>query len=367
VNIFFPKNEVPLLTLNVNKDRGMIKNYNVHLLKTHSVTCECCQSDEIKHLRRTLDELKDDEKAYQQCLNELANREIESDTLSLDTLSLDKEMNSLENRLSSLTYIENQLLSVLDSLNSNPLSNVMNQTYDIKHFAQYYSGMKLDTMYAMLNKTVNQKNTIDELKTRNVLSDMFPIWIEKEFASIQHLKIHLLVDNCIKFYQENWDILNAGLGSIILFLYIFCHKWKLKLKYNPYPLGNLSCIENTESKQLYPVYFDESGRVATTVGQFSSGMKALLASLQEMQQKVQVAITKHKLNIPLYTINAKQGYIENRKTRRRFSLLFTESMLKVSEKSKSERKIWNMGIRYVLATLKWFIIFDTQYTRVKTK
>jgi hypothetical protein len=282
-------------------------------------------------------------------------------------LAVDTEMKVLEKKLSSLNKIENTLLSVLDSLPQS-FHWLARQAYDAKHFAQYHSEMQLDTMYAILNKTVNQKNTIDELKKRNALSDMFPIWIEKEFASIQNLKIHLSTNDHIKYsslYRESWDTLNAGLGSIILFLYIFCHKWKLKLKYNPYPLGNLSCIENTDSKQLYSVYFDESGRVGITIPQFSSGMKALLASLQEIQQKVQAAITKHRLNIPLYTINAKQGYIENKKNRRRFSLLFTESMLKVSEKSKTQRNIWNMGIRYILATLKWFIIFDAQYTRVK--
>lgn len=332
----------------------MIRKDNIHLLKTHSLTCECCQTPKVRELWAEIEQLQTEEKVYRETLLSLQNESncIDSPVLEAeDTLLDEKKFLVLDRDEKRLIALEKYIKYVL----TKQIERLEEQSNGILNDAEWRASITDDSLYSLIRTHSFQQTFIKTLKQKAPFDELFPIWIDKEFGSIQNIPLQLpnVITKNTNGYKEDWDSFNAALGYVVLFLYVFSHKWKLntKLHYKPYPMGNFSSIQNSKNGKLYPIYFDTHKNVATD--HLAIGLKSLLACVKEIQDNLSLT-SKMKL----HRIHPESTTIVSSSSSKKFSMSFDSKILSVSQLSTKRRKSWTMGARYLLANLKWFIVFD---------
>lgn len=210
---------------------------------------------------------------------------------------------------------------------SNKLSNILNtRTYVIN--------IEKDVYYSYSRKIDSAVQQIEKLSKINVFHDLFSIYIDKNVGYINNIMIGVTNET------PNFNVINRGLGEIVLLLYVLEKLIKHNFKYYKLnPMGSVSTLYDKKTKRMLTVFKEGFFNWRHNLNQSIKGvlvcMKEIDLYLGKMGQGKKIP---YSINLKKYAIGKKEWY----------SVEFPSS--------KDDYIWWNKAFKCILSNLKMYMI-----------
>ena len=227
--------------------------------------CQDCATGVLETLNRILDVVFQEKKetSYMGLQHRLASLKQEEESLLSDLAEAELKNNEQE------TLARDLQIQLDDSKKEHEELIQMQRDLEIEEnsFWRDFVFRKREEL-AMLKIQQSQEynygktlSHLEFLKNANVYNDMFHIWYDGEFATMnglrlgQGVKSHLAGAADASSYVVPWAEFNASLGYAVLLLHVLAKKCQFSFDgYKLHPLGSTSRIEKTSSEETTTTY-----------------------------------------------------------------------------------------------------------------
>ena len=285
--------------------------------------CEVCMQSGISELSRSVDFARNELNQFRACLEELGpGRE------------MDLEIGQLEDQLKQLEVREELLKERIKLVESEE------HDLDIKEADVYRKWLKMqmetldkeEDVIAVDKQIAWYQSQLKKLRKTNIISELFFIWHEGPFGSINGLRLGKLPPE----RPVSWTEINAALGQVCLLFDVVIKKSNVPLgNFRLLPRGSYSAIIKKDDKSILELYTGEGG-----LARFFSGRKfdAALVALITIVSEVIVFFqrTDRAIRVPYKIEGDKIGG------------------LPVTLQFNSDEK-WTQAMKYLLTDAKWLI------------
>eukprot|EP00276_Gloeochaete_wittrockiana_P000025 CAMPEP_0184671314 /NCGR_PEP_ID=MMETSP0308-20130426/85423_1 /TAXON_ID=38269 /ORGANISM="Gloeochaete witrockiana, Strain SAG 46.84" /LENGTH=374 /DNA_ID=CAMNT_0027118411 /DNA_START=353 /DNA_END=1477 /DNA_ORIENTATION=+ len=175
---------------------------------------------------------------------------------------------------------------------------------------------------------------LDRLKRTNVYNDLFFIWHDGHFGTINGLRLGRLPT-----IPVDWSEINAAWGHATLLLQVLGKRCQFQFHpYRPVPCGSHSKMVDTKNKS-YDLFYTEDVSLRKFIGGYSAYNEAMTCFLKALKQLAEYAQAHdRRLKLP-YTVE--EDKINGHSIRL----------------SAREEESWSKALKYMLTHLKWLISF----------
>eukprot|EP01116_Phalansterium_solitarium_P004222 TRINITY_DN15155_c0_g1_i1.p1 TRINITY_DN15155_c0_g1~~TRINITY_DN15155_c0_g1_i1.p1 ORF type:complete len:631 (+),score=232.81 TRINITY_DN15155_c0_g1_i1:200-2092(+) len=155
-----------------------------------------------------------------------------------------------------------------------------------RHYWQSFGACQADTnAYRQLHETVAARlddatGKLEKLKVSNILNDVFHIWHDGHFGTINNFRLGRLPQQPV-----DWNEINAAWGQTTLLMHTIARRLNFTFStYRLLPMGSMSKLERLSDGAQYELY----GSSDISLGRlfwyrrFDNGMVAFLACLKEI-------------------------------------------------------------------------------------
>ncbi|KAG3114439.1 hypothetical protein PI124_g6372 [Phytophthora idaei] len=237
------------------------------LLKKRLPTCHDCEATVLDRFTQALDELEDDRNQYERFLTEFAYEErasarifSENGDYDADEWQDDPELRALEEeerRLKAeLEAIEDETVQVTAKRRElwstgMDLEQLVHGTFAEGAFLQHLLGLSRDERQSVSVFAVHASDMLRRLQRYNVCNDVFHIWHDGLFGTINGLRLGRLPSKPVE-----WVEINAALGQAVLLLATIADRANFEFSRNRLvPRGSFSRVVNMYGKE-YSLYSD---------------------------------------------------------------------------------------------------------------
>ncbi|RLN69136.1 hypothetical protein BBJ29_000718 [Phytophthora kernoviae] len=238
------------------------------LLKKRLPTCHDCEVTVLTRFTRALDELEEDRTQYENFLmqfgneEQVAGRELgeEDDEYVAEGWHEDPELRALEGeerRLKAeLEAIEDETAQVTAKRRElwstgTDLEQLVHGTFAEGAFLQHLLGLSRDERQSVSVFAVHASDMLRRLQRYNVCNDVFHIWHDGLFGTINGLRLGRLPSKPVE-----WVEINAALGQAVLLLATIADRANFEFSRNRLvPRGSFSRVVNMYGKE-YTLYSD---------------------------------------------------------------------------------------------------------------
>uniref|UniRef100_A0A7I4A2P3 Beclin-1-like protein n=1 Tax=Physcomitrium patens TaxID=3218 RepID=A0A7I4A2P3_PHYPA len=297
--------------------------------------CLECMRALSEELDKQMEDVNNDIKAYQSCLDRL-------DKESLEVLSE-------ENFLREIRKAEEEERKLEEAIREaeQQKEEMMIQLQDVdlktKNFQEVEEKFWHECNDFMLNLTIHQEDRdgilakidvvqsqLELLKRTNVLNDAFHIWHDGEFGTINNFRLGRLPNIPVE-----WDEINAAWGQACLLLHTMAQYCRLIFTHRIIPMGSYPRVaDNKNTYELFgPVNLFWSSR-------YDKAMIFFLVCLQEFAEFANAR--DRAANIPPEKCFKLPYKIENDKVE---GFTITQSF--------NRQEKWTKALKYTLCNLKW--------------
>jgi hypothetical protein len=293
----------------------------------HLKDCEKCRRIELENLKKykqkLIDDLKfekDSEKKYLEYMKNYKSPDPD-DIPDVQNEILQIQLQKLKQENSELNEMINTINNLFDTANqTNESIHQIRNEFHLKQMRLFEESSSNKAKLRWINYSTKVL-----LKT-SVWNDLFYIKIDKNYASINGLKISIL--NSLDKRQ-----LNKAFGDCVLLMY--CVERYFNFKYfKPKPFGRHSYFSNTTSKQVYPLHFSDDRNWKTSL---NNGIKALLVCMKDLETKMKNLKVPGKIDLKRNKISGYPfGFPKN---------------------PKKDSKLFNNAWRYILSNLKVYLVY----------
>ncbi|KAG7388846.1 Beclin-1 [Phytophthora pseudosyringae] len=237
------------------------------LLKKRLPTCHDCETAVLSRFIQALDELEDDQDQYERFMTEFADEErastrafSEDGVYDTDEWQVDPELRALEEeerRLQAeLEAIEDETVQVTAKRRElwstgMDLEHLVHGTFAEGAFLQHLLGLSRDERQSVGVFAVHASDMLRRLQRYNVCNDVFHIWHDGLFGTINGLRLGRLPSKPVE-----WVEINAALGQAVLLLATIADRANFEFSRNRLvPRGSFSRVVNMYGKE-YSLYSD---------------------------------------------------------------------------------------------------------------
>ncbi|GLE04888.1 hypothetical protein PINS_up013869 [Pythium insidiosum] len=233
---------------------------NSLLLNKKTPSCHDCENAIIQNLEQTLNGLEADRLQYETFLREFPYEDANGHTQDNSSWSTDAELDALEEEerrlqaeLSALNVESQQLLAKRRDLWSTgaDLEQLIRGTFSEGAFLQHLLGLSRDERQSVGVFSVHASDMLRRLQRYNVCNDVFHIWHDGHFGTINGLRLGRLPTRPVE-----WVEINAALGQAVLLLATIAERANFDFTRNKLvPRGSFSRVANMYGKE-YSLYSD---------------------------------------------------------------------------------------------------------------
>eukprot|EP00040_Diaphanoeca_grandis_P004194 m.27481 g.27481 ORF g.27481 m.27481 type:complete len:443 (+) comp15755_c0_seq2:137-1465(+) len=299
--------------------------------------CEDCKDTLLDQLDVAL---RDAEGESAQCKG-FFDSLLKADEAGPSTSELTKELSQLTleeaDLVSKLKQVDEERANIKREMKVAEANNEKLQEEDARYwreFNEYHLDLKdfLEDNAAIAHKYTVTCKQLEKLKKTNVFNDVFHIWHDGHFGTINNFRLGRLPS-----VPVGWDEINAAWGQTVLLLHTMAMRLGFKFKrYRLVPNGSHSRLErlDDQSKEL-PLY-GSSGFKLFWESKFDQAMVAFLDCLQQFKDHVESRDVH--FNLP-YSINKDRIGDSNGELSVRIQLNHEET--------------WTKALKFMLTNLKW--------------
>ncbi|CAI5717098.1 unnamed protein product [Peronospora farinosa] len=217
------------------------------LLKKRLPTCHDCETKVLSRFTQVLNELEEDRAQYEDFMAHFVDEE----RASARTLSDDGDYNAdewhLDPELCALEEEERQLKAELEAIED----ETVQVTAKRRAFLQHLLGLSRDERQSVGVFAVHASDMLRRLQRYNVCNDVFHIWHDGLFGTINGLRLGRLPSKPVE-----WVEINAAMGQAVLLLATIADRAGFEFSRNRLvPRGSFSRVVNMYGKE-YSLYSD---------------------------------------------------------------------------------------------------------------
>ncbi|KAG0570802.1 hypothetical protein KC19_6G188400 [Ceratodon purpureus] len=297
--------------------------------------CLECMRALSEELDKQMEDVNNDIKAYQSCLDRLDKESAEAlseEDFMREKLKAEEEERKLE---AAIKEVEQQKEEIMVQIQDVELKT--------KDFQELEEKFWHDCNDFKLNLTVHQedrdgilakidvvKAQLELLKRTNVLNDAFHIWHDGDFGTINNFRLGRLPNIPVE-----WDEINAAWGQACLLLHTMAQYCRLNFSYRIIPMGSYPKVaDNKNTYELFgPVNLFWSSRYDKAMTFFLACLKEFAEFANARDRAAKIAPEK------CFKLPYK---IENDKVE---GLTITQSF--------NRQEKWTKALKYTLCNLKW--------------
>uniref|UniRef100_K3X838 Atg6 BARA domain-containing protein n=1 Tax=Globisporangium ultimum (strain ATCC 200006 / CBS 805.95 / DAOM BR144) TaxID=431595 RepID=K3X838_GLOUD len=231
------------------------------LLKKKTPSCHDCEETILHGLEETLQGIVNDREQYETFLAQfLVNHDEESIKYEFDGYEDDPELRAIQEEerllleeIESLDLETRQVQSKRQELWSTgkDLEQLVRGTFAEGAFLQHLLGLSRDERQSVGVYSVYASDLLRRLQRYNVFNDVFHIWHDGLFGTINGLRLGRLPSKPVE-----WQEINAALGQAVLLLAIIAERANFDFIRNKLiPRGSFSRVVSAHNKE-YSLYSD---------------------------------------------------------------------------------------------------------------
>eukprot|EP00742_Colponemidia_sp_Colp-10_P005050 GILJ01005396.1.p1 GENE.GILJ01005396.1~~GILJ01005396.1.p1 ORF type:complete len:418 (+),score=76.93 GILJ01005396.1:143-1255(+) len=309
--------------------------------------CLECADGVWEAMERQLEEAESDRDIYLQTLEALEAEFAAAGTqneLSLDDedRALLEEEEALKAKLAELQLEETQIQTEMKEIEEKEqeLSVTEKKYWEEFNQLEYDMETQEEEQAALTQKVELASEQLDRLKKTNVLNDVFHIWHDGHFGTINDLRLGRLPSQPV-----SWDELNAAWGQTCLLLATMAKKCAPNFQFSTYkllPMGSFSKIAKIgDEKNALELYGGDGGfgRLFYWGRRFDTAMIWFLVCLKELGEFAEGLDAGFRLP---YKIDG-------------------DKIADVSIKLQfNQDEKWTKALKYMLTSLKWLLAWCTR-------
>ncbi|KAL3660192.1 hypothetical protein V7S43_014723 [Phytophthora oleae] len=240
---------------------------STRLLKKRLPTCHDCETSVLSRFTQALNELEDDHEQYEQFMTEFTSDErasartfSEDGEYEADEWHDDPEVRALEEeerRLKAeLEAIQDETIQVTATRRElwstgKDLEQFVHDTFAEGAFLQHLLGLSRDERQSVSVFAVHASDMLRRLQRYNVCNDVFHIWHDGLFGTINGLRLGRLPSKPVE-----WVEINAALGQAVLLLATIADRANFEFSRNRLvPRGSYSRVVNMYGRE-YSLFSD---------------------------------------------------------------------------------------------------------------
>jgi len=309
--------------------------------------CSECIIVMSKHLETMVEVSHQENNAYRAFLLKLQDHEITSPTdseLDQEIQQFEQEEKDLREKFILLEQERQQVKREMEMLN---LEDKKIELIEERYWQQF-SGIQQDCEQlvedrdALKKKIENGEQQLQRLKETNVYNDIFHIWHDGHFGTINNFRLGRLPSR-----QVDWNEINAAWGQAALLLYTMAKKLDYQFTtYRLVPMGSCSKVERIDDNTTYELYGSNDislGRLFWN-RRFDTAMVAFLKCLKELGDYAET--TDKNFHLPYRMDKEKIGEVS-------IKIQFNPD------------ETWTKALKYMLTNLKWLLAWMSKITKEK--
>mmetsp|Transcript_8240 Transcript_8240/g.24263 ORF Transcript_8240/g.24263 Transcript_8240/m.24263 type:complete len:290 (+) Transcript_8240:88-957(+) len=194
------------------------------------------------------------------------------------------------------------------------------------------------------------KQELRRLKATSVLDDVFDIWFDGPFGTINGLRLGRLPS-----VQVDWAEVNAALGHATLLLDTLASAHHLRFpRHTLHPMGSFSKVAHVDDpKNLFELH----GTGSLHLGRIFSGARFDRAMVMFLQ--CVAALIAHAKRTAVPNLSEPPYRIDEDRIGKGDSMLSIRLQFNQDE-------VWTRALKYMLTDLKWLLAWHTQHQLLQT-